>query len=80
MPRFIDNRTGETVNVPDDSPQLIRYQQRASRYQQVDAEEPPDGTVDEVLEWAGDDPDRRTLALAAEKAGKGRKGIIDALS
>lgn len=40
----------------------------------------PNGTVPEVLEWAGDDQVRRIVALAAEKAGKNRKGIIEALS
>lgn len=42
--------------------------------------EVPDGTVADVLEWAGDDADRRNAALEAEEAGKRRKGILDALS
>ncbi len=41
----------------------------------------PDGTVDEVVSWAGDDPDRRAAALSAEAArGTPRKGIVDALT
>lgn len=40
----------------------------------------PDGTVAEVLTWAGDDPERRAAALEVEKAGKKRKGVIEGLS
>jgi hypothetical protein len=40
----------------------------------------PDGSVSEVLDWVGDDPDRRAAALAAEKAGKNRVTLIKALS
>lgn len=32
----------------------------------VDVDNPPDGTVDDVLDWVGDDVDRARLALAAE--------------
>ena len=39
-----------------------------------------DLTIDEVLDWVGDDEDRRAEALAAEEAGKGRKTLISALS
>jgi hypothetical protein len=38
-----------------------------------------DMTVAEVVEWVGDDPDRRATALAAEASGKQRKGVTDAL-
>lgn len=40
----------------------------------------PDGPVSVVIEWAGDDPARRSAALEAEKSGKGRKTVIEALS
>ena len=41
----------------------------------------PEGmTVAETVEWAGAYPDRRTLALAYEKAGKNRKTLIAALT
>lgn len=33
---------------------------------------PPDGTIDEVMEWVGDDPAKAAAALAAEKEGKDR--------
>lgn len=42
-------------------------------------EEVPTGTVDEVLEWVGDDKDRAALALEAEKSGKNRKSLISEL-
>ena len=37
-------------------------------------------TVAETVEWAGAYPDRRTAALAYEKAGKNRKTLIAALT
>lgn len=40
----------------------------------------PDGTVDDVLDWVGEDADRATLALAAEVARqKPRKTVLAAL-
>lgn len=44
----------------------------------VTTEDVPDGSVDEVLDWAGDDPDRQRVALEAEMEGKERKTIIEA--
>lgn len=44
-------------------------------------EEAPDVdamTVAEVLAWAGDDVDRQRVALEAELAGRGRRGIVEA--
>jgi hypothetical protein len=41
----------------------------------------PDGTVDEVVEWVGDDEDRRRAALAAELAAdRPRSTLITQLS
>lgn len=48
--------------------------------QEETAVDPADLTVDEVLEWVGDDEDRRASALAAEEAGKARKTLVAALS
>lgn len=48
----------------------------ASSSLKVDSLEVPDGTVQEVLAWAGDDPARRRAAVVAEKAGKQRKTIL----
>ncbi len=39
----------------------------------------PDGTVNDVLEWVGDDPERAVAALAFEQAGKVRVSLITAL-
>jgi hypothetical protein len=83
MPTFRRRRTGTVVTVPDD--QAHRYSDER-RWIPV-SDEPrtvqlqvPDGSVAEVLEWVGDDPDRRAAALAAEKAGRGRVTLIKALS
>lgn len=45
----------------------------------VTVEDVPDGKVDEVLDWAGDDPDRQRVALEAELEGKERVTVIEAL-
>lgn len=39
----------------------------------------PDGTVQEVLDWAGEDPDRIQSALNAERAGQNRSSLITEL-
>jgi hypothetical protein len=38
-----------------------------------------DMTVAEVLEWVGEDEDRRVAALAAEESGRARKGLLKSL-
>lgn len=38
-----------------------------------------DMTVAEVLEWVGDDEDRRVAALAAEESGRARKSLLKSL-
>ena len=89
MPSFRHKRTGKVVTVT--ARDAHRY--RGSNFEPVpDSDEggaeppasasalvPPDGSVVEVLAWAGDDPDRQAAALKAEKAGKNRKGILSAL-
>lgn len=40
----------------------------------------PDGSVAVVLEWVGDDEARKAAALEAERNGKNRTTLIDALS
>ena len=37
-------------------------------------------TVREVLDWVGSDAARREAVVQAESAGRGRKGILDALA
>lgn len=92
MPTFQHKRTGRLVESDD----LARYDnarwrqvgtpERTAEFREelraagVDLLEVPDGTVADVLEWAGDDPDRRNAALEAEEVGKRRKGILDALT
>lgn len=39
----------------------------------------PDGTVQEVLDWVGDDPARAEQALEAERLGAGRSTLITRL-
>lgn len=36
----------------------------------------PEGSIDTVLEWVGDDADRAQIALDAEKGGAKRKTLI----
>lgn len=45
-------------------------------------DEVPDGNAEELLAWAEDDPERQLAALIVEQAdgGKGRKGVIEALT
>lgn len=38
-----------------------------------------DMTIDEIVEWVGDDPERKEAALAGEAAGKGRKSLATRL-
>jgi hypothetical protein len=47
-----------------------------------DPEAVPDGTVEIVLAWAGEDLERAQRALDAEQAdgGKNRKGVVDPLT
>lgn len=40
---------------------------------------PPDGKVDEVLAWVGDDPGRARAALDVEQSGLQRRTLISAL-
>lgn len=40
------------------------------------ADDPPDGRVGDVLDWAGTDPDRLARALEAERGGKARPTLI----
>lgn len=90
MPVFRHRRTGRTVT-PQTDAEAQRYYDDEKRWSVEGGEAPaqtasdtevevPDGTVADVLEWAGDDPDRRNAALEAEEAGKRRKGVLDALS
>jgi hypothetical protein len=44
------------------------------------AEEVPAGTIQDVLDWVGDDPTRAQAALDAERAGANRSTLIDKLA
>jgi hypothetical protein len=78
MPEFRHTRTGKIIHASEAD--AFRY--RNNRYEPIGeaSVRVPDGTVAEVLDWAGDDESRRAAALAVEKTGKNRKGIIDALA
>jgi hypothetical protein len=82
MATFRDTRTGQLIEAHSRARTIYFRQQ--SRYEEVgdhtEVEEVPDGTVAEVLDWAGDDPDRRAAALDAERNGKQRKTVLEALS
>lgn len=78
MPRFLHKRTGKTITVPKADVPLYTNK----RHTRLD--EPtntvPDGTIDEVLDWVGDDEQRAEEALQAELAGKRRKTLVDRLT
>jgi hypothetical protein len=44
-----------------------------------DDEEVPDGTIDDVLNWVGDDPSRASRALTVERAGQNRTTLVSKL-
>jgi hypothetical protein len=44
-----------------------------------DDEDVPDGTVDEVVRWVGDDPGRASRALNVERAGQNRTTLVSQL-
>lgn len=46
---------------------------------EIDESKPPTGTVEDVLDWVGDDLSRAEAALDAELEGKGRSTLIDSL-
>lgn len=69
----VDVATGETVELTDaDIVQLGEHPDWA-------ADELPDGSVQDVLAWVGDDAERAGQALAAERAGKERSSLIEKL-
>lgn len=45
----------------------------------AEAEEVPEGTIDEVLDWVGDDEAKAKIALDAETAGKNRTSLVNKL-
>jgi hypothetical protein len=49
--------------------------------EQIDSDDDavPDGTVDEVLDWVGDDRSRASRALTAERAGQNRTTLVSKL-
>lgn len=44
-----------------------------------DEEAVPDGTIDDVMDWVGDDRSRASRALTAERAGQNRTTLISRL-
>lgn len=78
MARFWYSRTKREVEIPDhlaDAYEKRRWYQRLPEPERV-----PEGSVQDVLAWVGDDDDRRTAALVAERSGKKRTTLISALS
>ena len=77
MTKFYYSRTKKVVEIPDDEAHI--YERRRWYERLDDPIEVPSGSVADVIEWAGDDPDRRKAALEAERRGKGRSTLIKAL-
>lgn len=63
--------TGAPVTVLDDEPTA-----GADRPPSLGV---PDGTIDEIMAWVGDDPGKALRALEAETVGKARKSLIATL-
>jgi hypothetical protein len=78
MARFYYSRTKKIVEIPDDRAHLYEGRRRYERLDEPDAV--PEGSVAEIIAWAGADPQRRRAALVAERLGKARKSLIKALS
>lgn len=84
MPSFKHKRTGRIVEVSAND--AFRFNN--ARYELVheaagqdwEPENVPSGTVAEVLAWVGDSDLRRQSALTVERAGRKRKGILEALA
>lgn len=86
MAKFRHVRTGKVIDVPDEDAHWYRndryifLHQLQPAGQDWEPAQVPKGTVAEVLAWVGDDNLRRQSALTVERAGKNRKGIIEALT
>ena len=85
---------GETIELPDgEAAHLIGaglalpaepdHSERGEAAEPAPVEEdhpyPEGGSIDDVLAWVGNDPDRARAAQAAETAGKKRKGLLGPL-
>jgi hypothetical protein len=90
MPKFQHQRTGRVVEAS--GARADAYYRDPARWAVLGDSEPedddpgepigevPDGTIAEILAWAGNDEARKEAALYAERQGKGRKTLIDQLS
>ena len=87
MARFRDLRTGDVIPIEGHA-RVKHHRQMRTRFEELHDTPPdadtvsvPDGlSVAATVEWAGDNPARRTAALAYEKANKNRKTLVAALS
>lgn len=86
MAKFYYSRTKKVVDIPDDRAEeyeqrrwYTRLHEHQPAGQDWEPSQVPTGTIAEVLAWVGDDDLRRQSALTVERAGKNRKGIIEAL-
>jgi len=68
-------KRGESIDVPDHVAESLCEQDAWAD----GSAGPADGTVDDVIARVGDDIDKARQALDAERAGKGRKGLLEHL-
>lgn len=54
----------------------VRRDRETGEAIEADDEAVPDGTIDEVMDWVGEDPSRASRALSAEKAGQNRQTLL----
>lgn len=72
---------GEKVEATADAPVVNESEVNAGLTDEKPADEStaPEGTVDEVLAWVGDDTAKAKTALDAETAGKNRASLVNKL-
>jgi hypothetical protein len=58
----------------DDGPEQVTTTTTTTKDSDV-----PDGTINEVLDWVGDDPDKAQRALDVERTGQNRSSLISQL-
>lgn len=88
MPRYRHLRTTREVDAVGSTAGRLA---RSGQWELIDGSTPdedegdpvgevPDGTIAEILAWAGNDEARKEAALYAERQGKGRKTLMDKLA
>lgn len=70
----VEDTPDEEVGPGD--PTLPKDEDGVPQEQADDGSDVPDGTVQEVLDWVGDDPERAQRALDVERSGQNRSSLV----